>query len=142
MNNEDRTERMLKSLIRKPPPPDLRTRILAAAHLRRRQSLVTTPAFRLLTAAGCILVMIALVLDLIAANSEAAYLNSLMNTAYSKDARHEKYVLEVMAEIGGLEDSQRLIQRLLRHSEFRRRAAKSVSATSLSRKLRENIDEF
>ncbi len=142
MNDDDKTERMLKSLSRKPPPPDLRKRILAAAHRRRRQSLVSTPAFRLLTAAGCVLMMIALVLDMMTASREAAYLNPLTNTTYSEDARQEEYTLEAMAEIGGLEDSRRLLLWLRRHSKLSRREAKSLNMTGLFRKFRENIDEL
>jgi hypothetical protein len=142
MNNDDNTERMLKSLTRKPPPPDLRKRILSAAHQKERQSLVSTPTFRWAMAAGCFLVMIALVLDMMTASSEAAYLNSLMNNAHSKDARHEKYVLEAVPEIGGPEDSRRFMQWLLRNSMLRRKEAKCMSLTSLIKKFRENIDEL
>ena len=140
MGDMNKTEELLESLSPKPLSTELKEKIIANADYKLRKLRVLSPAYRILFAASCFLLILFCVSEIFIQKSERNHFASIINRTETSEAAPENDLQKLTADILNIEYDSNLNQWLIRHYKIHRKPEKLKTYQDILDILKEEIN--
>jgi len=140
MKNTNKTEKVLEEISPQSMPLEVKERILKNADLKKREFRVLSPAYRILFAVSCVLLLVVFFSNHMIQKRESRYVASLMNGSQVSESVIEKDLKEATEDHLRIEYSLSFNQWLTRHYKIHRKEGKLRNYQDILDILEEEIN--
>ena len=140
MGDINKTEKLLQSLSPKPLPQETKENIIANAHHKKREMQILSPAYRILFALSCFLLILFCINEFFIQKSERNHLAAIINSPQASETVPEEDLQKMTADLLNIECDSNLNQWLIRHYKIHRKPEKLKTHQDILDRLKEEIN--
>jgi len=140
MGDINKTEKLLESLSPKPLRSELKKKIIANAHHKKREMRILSPAYQVMLTLSCVLIFVVFLSEFLIRKSEIRFVASITNRAPSSVAAPENELQKFTADLLNTEYDSNFNQWLCRHYKIHRKPTKLKTYQDILNILKEDIN--
>lgn len=137
MKEDNKVQKLLEKLSPRPLSPGIREKILFGTYQKERKYRVITPVLRWVFTASCVLIVLALIFDSVAKNSESSHLTAMMDGSKASEILREKELQDMIRELFKIEYDQRFDRWIILYQKTKKRESKLLDYQHLMDLLKE-----